>query len=284
MKPVVFAKIPKTGLGNCMFVWAHALVFARINHLELVTSRWSRFRWGAILRSEKKNRRYAGYFKEVSYFRWWYLRFVMLFNKIELDPAIEKIQDGNRTRFFVFTKPYPRRELFKYLEPYEDLIREEIYKLLSPRLQEKLLLIKSPQIAIHVRRGDFKIANPITPNKFFISAISNIRSALNQDLAVTVFTDAEDNEIADILSMEHVSLSTNEEDILDLLQMSKSKFLVLSRSSTFSYWAAFLSEGLVIMHVDDWQKQIKPWGEKYFEMRYDGQMEMDYGKILTRHA
>jgi subtilisin-like proprotein convertase family protein len=39
--------------------------------------------------------------------------------------------------------------------------------------------------------------------------------------------------------------------------MSKSKFVILSRSSTFSYWAAFLSDALVIRPAGDWQLKIK---------------------------
>ena len=38
--------------------------------------------------------------------------------------------------------------------------------------------------------------------------------------------------------------------------MSKSKIIFLSQSSSFSYWAAFLSDSLVIMHSNDWQEKI----------------------------
>lgn len=270
MKPVVFIKIPKSGLGNCLLVWAHALVFAQMNGMELISGRWKRFRWGAIIRGEKKNRRYAGYFHETSYLKLIKLKLLIVFSKREIDPEIKQIGPTRRKKVYVFTKGTPDDDLFKHLIMYEELIRRELYNLLTPVLKKKYQQCKSPEIAIHVRRGDFKIANPVTPNQFFIDAIHNIREAFNAELPVTIFTDAADSEIEDILAMNGVAVSQNEEDILDILQMSKSKFLVLSRSSTFSYWAAFLSRATVIMSDDDWQREIKPCGNGYLELRRNG--------------
>lgn len=253
------------GMGNCLLLWAYALVFARMNDLELVVSRWGRFRWGAILRGEKKNRRYTGYFKETPWMKLWLLRLTMIFSGKEYDPKVEKIVPDTKARFYVFTKPYPSRELFKTLEPFEEMIWEELIQLLVPGLQRKYDALPAPQIGIHIRRGDFKVGNPITSNEFFIRSINAIREAAGGELEVTVFTDADDEEISDILSLNNVVKSKNKEDILDILQMSKSRFLVLSQSSTFSYWAAFLSEAFVVVSSDDWQKNIKSTGKKYAE-------------------
>lgn len=255
------------GLGNCLLLWAYALVFARMNDMELVASRWGRFRWGAILRGEKKKRRYTEYFRETPRMQLWLLRFTMFFLEKEYDPEVKKISPDTKTRFYVFTKPYPSRELFKTLEPFEDEIGNALIHLLTPRLQRKYATLPAPQIGIHIRRGDFKAGNPITTNDFFIKSISTIREAAGEELEVSVFTDADDEEIRDILSLKKIVKSQNQEDILDILQMSKSRFMVLSRSSTFSYWAAFLSEAFVIMSSDDWQKNVKNSGNNYSEFR-----------------
>lgn len=268
MKSVVYAKIPKSGLGNCMLVWAHALVFAKMNNLELVTGRWQKFRWGAILRGERKKRFYRGYFKETSLmqlFRYWV---ATVFCKKYYDPKFRYWNTKEKV-VFIFTKRAPDDDLFKLLAPYCEFIRESILNNMTRELHKKYTMTSAPEIAIHVRRGDFKIANPITPEKFFISAINEIRQRTNSALHVTVFTDADANEIPEILSMPRVTLSENKEDLLDILQMSKSKYLVLSRSSTFSYWAAFLSNATVILQADDWQKRIKGESPRYKEIRVE---------------
>src|SRR5207249_8991781 len=97
-----------------------------------------------------------------------------------------------------------------------------------------------------------KLGSPFTPNEFFIDAINFIRQKTNSLLSVTVFTDAEPDEIADILQLPEVKLAERKPDILDILLMSQSKLIVLSKSSTFSYWAAFLSDAILIKAADDW--------------------------------
>lgn len=251
-----------------MLVWAHGFVFSKLNNLELITSRWWRLRWGAIVRREKRNRLYKNYFVETSLSNRLLIQLQLLLVKKIYNPGI-KVLENQSNKIFVFSKRSPDDELFKYLIPHSKEIREEIVNLLSLPMRQKLKNLDVPQIGIHVRRGDFKIGNPITPNKFFIDVITNIREAMNQKLSVTIFTDAREDEISDILQLENVFLASEKEDILDILQMSKSKFLVLSRSSSFSYWAAFLSQAFVIMRYDDWQKQIKPNNGFYYEYRFN---------------
>jgi hypothetical protein len=48
----------------------------------------------------------------------------------------------------------------------------------------------------------------------------------------------------------NIQFSGKNPDIVDLVLLSKSKLIVTSATSTFSYWAAFLSNSPVIMHPD----------------------------------
>jgi hypothetical protein len=127
---------------------------------------------------------------------------------------------------------------------------------LKPQLKSKLNHYPVPVVSVHIRRGDFKIANQITPLSFFVNAIRQIRAVVNEEWSVTVFTDAEPHEIAEVMNEPGVNVATTKPDILDILLMSKSKVIVLSQSSTFSYWSAFLSEAVILMKQDDWQKTI----------------------------
>lgn len=63
-KTVVIADIPRCGLGNKMLVWAKAMIFARAHDLPLYTFGWEQFNLGPLLRGERSNRFYTGYFKK----------------------------------------------------------------------------------------------------------------------------------------------------------------------------------------------------------------------------
>lgn len=267
-KGIVYSKIPRSGLGNCLLVWAHACVFADINGLDHIVGRWGKIRLGPILRHEKKNRLYWGYFREPSVFRLLWLNCGFVFRRMVYNPPVSRINTVGK--MFVFTKGAPDADLFKRLVPYQKLIHQNLLSLLTPALLRKYKTLQAPEIAIHVRRGDFKMGNPVTPNSFFIEAITQLRRITGQNLSVTIFTDDNDDNVSDILAMGNARVANNKEDILDILQMSMSKFLVLSRSSSFSYWSAFLSDAFVIMSDDDWQKEIKPNSGNYFEFRWSG--------------
>lgn len=256
MKGIVYVQFPKTGLGNLLLVWARAKVFAHINDLPIVTSPWWGFRLGAWVRGERKKRLYWGYFKEDS----WVKRLRVQFRKnqpgVVHEPPVAKLEETARNHFFLFDQVITDNDLFGGIREYRDFIREELYQLLAPRLLKQLNQYEIPVIGIHIRRGDFKLGNPLTPLSFFIEGIHTIRSALNEDLPVTVFTDAAAAEVKDVLSLPNVRLAEDKPDILDILLMSKSKFIILSQSSTFSYWGAFLSDAFVIRPSGDWQKKI----------------------------
>ena len=267
----VYVKFPKTGLGNMLLVWANALVFAKINALEIGTSSWWGFHWGSILRGEKKKRIYHNYFKETPLRKKTIFTLNCLTWNIERNPQtlpIENLNNKNKT-LFLFDKIITHENLFLGLYPYRDYILEKLYQNLNPSKMKQLAQFEISDIAVHIRRGDFKLGNPITPLSFFIKAIELIRQVKGADISVTVFSDAALIELEEILSLPNVKLTEEKADILDILLMSKSKILILSQSSTFSYWAAFLSDAFVIMSHYDWQKQIKPSEGDYREFRWN---------------
>jgi hypothetical protein len=60
-------------------------------------------------------------------------------------------------------------------------------------------------------------------------------------------------------------------DIADLILLSKSRVIVTSATSTFSYWAGFLSEAALIMHPAHIHGSVRPSGcmDKYYEGPFD---------------
>ena len=185
--------------------------------------------------------------------------------KVNLEPPVQKIEGTiKKNELFVFNKVNADSDLYGSLRNHKELILSGLYKILSPQIREILEKYQPPVIGVHIRRGDFKIANPVTENEFFINGINMVRLAAGADLPVTIFTDAREEEIIDILKLPATFIAEKKPDIADILLLSKSKIMFLSQSSTFSYWAAFLSEAIVIRPEGDWQQSIRKSGKDCF--------------------
>jgi hypothetical protein len=282
----VYIRFPKTGLGNMMLVWARGKVFAKVNNLPLATSTWWAFRLGPWIRNEKKKRLYWRYFKETPWISRQLINFYRVFATVIYEPALVRIEklDVNEPKLFLFNAVSTTDDLFESLREHRGFIKEELYGLLNPSLKKQLFLFDEPVISVHIRRGDFKKGNPITSLRFFIECINNIRIACGGNWPVTVFTDAEEVEIREILLLPEVKLAENKPDILDILLMSRSKVVVLSLSSTFSYWGAFLSEAVIVMSKTDWQKNIRDLdGAKEVRVDINDKADMETLAKMIRH-
>lgn len=278
----VYIKFPKTGLGNMLLVWARGLVFAKLNNIEYYTSSWMGLHWGALIRREQKKRLYWGYFIETSYFKQILLLLKYRFGRKFIEPEIKVIDEIQNFDLYVFSKVNSGHDLFEDLRKHQSFIYVELEKILTPRIKVLYNKFQTPIIAIHIRRGDFKLGNTITPNEYFIKGINLIRAVVGNNWPVTIFTDANKDEIKDILILPSVFLAQEKPDIIDILLMSKSKIMLLSQSSTFSYWGAFLSEAIVIRPFNDWQECIKENNKDtgYCEIKWDYKNE-DSAKLLT---
>ena len=270
----VYVKFPKAGLGNLLLIWARAKVFAHINQLQIVTAPWWGFRRGAWIRNEKKKRLYNGYFKESRGIENLQIKIFGLLATIVQDPPVKPLLQynlKNENTLFVFHKISTSNDLYADIREYRDFVIEEIYQLLRPLMLQRFRSYTLPVIAVHIRRGDFKIANPITPISFFIDCINQIRNAAGDLWPETIFTDAEEYEIEELLQLPQVAVAESKPDILDILLMSKSKVIVLSQSSTFSYWGAFLSDAIILKPANDWQKNLRSENinKQYPEIRWE---------------
>lgn len=266
----VYVQLPKTGLGNKLLVWAKGMVFAKLNNLPLIISSWWGFQWGAIIRRENKSRLYMGYFKESALPKRYFIKANLLFYKIIREPKVEVIREKeNKNTIYHFNKVITNEDLYGELRSHRELISKELFSMLTPNMRNQLDKYINPEIGIHVRRGDFKIGNQTTPLAFFVQAINLIRQTRKETLPVTIFTDASPGEISELLALPNVMISETKPDILDILLLSKSKIMILSKSSTFGYWAAFLSDALVIRPHYDWQEKIRDNEGNYLEVKWD---------------
>lgn len=270
MKHKVYIHFPKTGLGNLLLVWSRARIFSEINALPLVASSWWGIRWGSWLRNEKHKRVYWGYFRESRWIDRLNVKLCQQLYETVAEPPVARQSLPKAPTVYCFRNAATQEDLFLDIRPHRIFIRSEIHKLLKPALLQQWQTLPAPEIAVHIRRGDFRHGNPVTPVNYFVQAIEFIRSCTGKTLPVTVFTDAEEEEITDVLQLENTKLAERKPDILDILQMSQSRVLVLSQSSTFSYWAAFLSDAIVIKPHGDWQNDLRP--QEVNETRFEGKV------------
>jgi hypothetical protein len=265
MKQKVFVKFPITGLGNLLLHWAKGYAFAKEHQLELYISAWWSFKPGPWIRGEKNKRLYWGYFKEEPLSKRIGLFFFKLGAKIIYEPT--NIDAPKEKVVYVFKKFHVEKDYFKEIKPHRDELKTTIYEMLTPAIKAKLLQYHPPVIGVHIRRGDFKLGSTITPNSFFINAINVIRKECKQELPVTIFTDGTDEELKDVFQLPNVKRAEPKPDILDILLLSQSKICILSISSTFSFWGAFLNDGVVIKSPHEWHPDIRPLSvnDKAFE-------------------
>ncbi len=241
-----------------LFVWARGVVFAKLNHLPWYTSSWWGIRPGAFLRREQRKRLYWNYFTGTSFLKKLQLLARYRFGKVCKEPAVQQLTgNSGDPGLFVFETIIRDNDLFGDLRKHKEVILGELNQIITPKLRKLVREYPAPVIGIHIRRGDFKIANPITPNEFFIKGVNLIRDATGSVLPVTVFTDAGGSEIFDILALPETYMASPKPDILDILLLSQSEIILLSQSSSFSYWGAFLSDAIVVRPAGDWQQMIK---------------------------
>jgi len=271
----VYAFLPDTGLGNKMLVWANAFVFSNRYDLELFVSAWWSLHWGSWFRNEKHKRSYLGYFKKAPFFI--KLKFYLFRLSAHIIREPKFLIVSNKKRVYIFNEVVTDSDYFQSLKPFREDIRVGLINLLHPKLLRALEKYPTPVIGIHIRRGDFKLGSTITPESFFISSIKAIRNIVGKNLSVEVFTDAFPEEITALLSLQNVYLTKPKPDILDILLLSRSKICILSVGSTFSFWGAFLSNGIILRHSKEWHPLIRPTNvnELYYEANFDPNLPID---------
>lgn len=268
-KQIVYARFPDTGLGNKLLIWAKAFAFAKKHGLAFFCSSWWGIHLGSWLRNEKQKRLYWNYFKEDGWLKRLRLYFFSM-RALSVNEPESVIEAGSRV-MYTFHEVVTSKDYFRDIKPFRNEVKAALYDLLQPSLRVELDTYDAPVIGVHIRRGDFKLGSTLTPESYFIDCIKAIRTITEQNLPVEIFTDAYPGEIADLLALPNVSVTKPKADILDILQLSRSRICILSISSTFSFWAGFLSDGIVLLHPGEWHPALRPEevNIRVFEGKFD---------------
>lgn len=270
------ARLPKAGLGNKLFVWARAFVFARLNQLPLVVSGWLDLQRAPLLRGGDL-RLYWNYFQRV--------RQVGLVRRclarrsaaVVREPPLTIVDPPRAPTVFEFSQVPHWAQHFQDIKPYRAEVREGLCRMLTPARRHEIAAAPKAPMCLHVRRGDFrplaaseeftKVGGVRTPLDYFQSNIQLIRQLHGSELPVTVVSDGSRTELRELLAVPGVALGPRQTAIADLLMMAASKVLVTSAGSTFGYWAGFLGDCALILHPDHIHQSIRPAevNEKFYE-------------------
>jgi hypothetical protein len=261
LESCVHARLPRGGLGNKLLVWARALVFAHTHGLPLLTSGWAEVKLGPYLRRERSKRQYWGYFPhspapgllQQALLAWAYQPPIV-------EPALDMpLGDVAASRqVCVFERVPPWEDYFQGLRGHEGLVSAAFHQALGDGYARLSQAAPKPTVAVHVRRSDFrelapgevlgKACNVRTPIDFYVDVVNGLRAIAGHALPVTVFTDGRAEDVRALLDLPQVTMAAHNPDIVDLILMSQARCLVTSAGSTFSYWAAYMSEASVILH------------------------------------
>lgn len=286
MKSIVVCHLPKAGLGNQLFPLMHALLFADLNGLECKVVGYHQFKLGPYIRREKIKRNYKGYFKfEKSLLSEAIDRFSVRLIARKAGRVSEPVmavlpEREKQDTLFEFAALPTYHDYFIQLRAYRDRARQLLYNSLQKSVTDSLNRLPVPVIGVHIRMGDFRKlkegeafsgGHVRTPLDYFIQAIQGIRKMHGHDLPVSVFSDGYPEELSDILSLPNVHMVEGNTDIVDLLLYSRSRILVTTTGSTFSYWAAFLSDAPVILHPDHIYAPFRPndINQRYYEGAFE---------------
>lgn len=260
------ARLPNAGLGNKLFVWAKAYMFSRLNGIPLRVTGWLQLQKAPLLHGLDL-RFYWNYFKRIDEAGGRTNRYAARYYRAISEPAVERraIEPGV---IYEYSKVPHWDNFFGDIREYRDQVRDALMGMLTDARVREIGRHKPPVIAANVRMGDFKklkanenfakLGGVRTPVTYFRELIGNIRKLHGTALPVEIVTDGSARELGELLELPNVSMAPSRSKIVDILMMSRSRILLCSAGSTFSYWAGFLGECALIMHPDHVHQPIRP--------------------------
>jgi len=233
------------GLGNILFPWANAIVYAKDNSLIRIQTTWRSLKLGTFIRKEKDKRMYSDLFSGRDGIGGLRKFFLLNFsNKVKFFSGMDKLFDP-----------------FKHEH---DFVKSELLRIINPSHITQANKFDGNSIAIHIRMGDFSVPdtenilreggwNYQLPIGWYKSIITKIREF--SKLPIYIFSDAEDVCLKEILDLEGCTRVHFGSAISDMIALSNARLLVAS-ASTFSMWASFLGQTSTIWFPGQMRQKI----------------------------
>ena len=240
---LVLLRGPGAGLGNLLFTWARAEIYALQSGGRVIAPTWRNLKLGPWLRREPDKRGYGSIFRHRHPAR----AVADLLSRT----TIRRISEDD---YLASPLAHPDsivtvRDLgrcFADLDGHADYLRSRLLDL----SRHPLASSRSGFIALHIRCGDFAppppryVRNSRIDLDWFVAELRRVRERL-PDLPAVIFTDDTSGGVrAAFAATARVSFAEPANALQDIFRMAAAEHLVLS-NSTFSLWAAFLGHGTV---------------------------------------
>lgn len=291
MKKLAISKLPSAGLGNKLFSWAAGALFAHLNQCPHYIVGMTRVHLGTFLRKERSKRFYFGYFKNEVISLFGKGLFLKKYTLPQKAANITPTESG----LYIFSEITHWTDHFVTLKDYRKEVLTLFWNGLSPKVTTQINLYPAPAIALHIRMGDFrelkegedfaKVGAVRTPLSYFEKIIAKIRAFVDWEVPVTIFSNGSDEELREILTLPNVVRAEEDMDIVHLAVLSKSSVIVMSAGSSFSFWAGFLSDGILINHYNHIYKPIRSphFNQKVYEGPFNPNHDIATYPLLAKN-
>ncbi len=281
-----FVRLGGAGLGNIMFTWARAAVFARDNNCQVIWPTWPSIKLGPYLRREADKRFYGDLFRNDGSAVGGFQKMHKLLTCHRISEAQKesvKLEDETIVEFTGFDGCF-ESILYEY-----EFVRQLIESNLHPKNMAPLQDDFRGAMGIHVRLGDFSRVSvaeveagrhdSALPVEWYAQIVRQVRRFVGRDIPVYVFSDGTDEELQPLLSLPGVKRKTYGTSIGDILGLSRFPLLVASGSS-FSMWARYLGRANCICYTNQRKQQILTPEEEKFEIETSGDIPDEIGEKI----
>lgn len=251
------------GLGNILFTYARAIVYAKRNrNIKVIWPTWVSLKIGPILRGEKDKRFYSDLFDNNSGYIDGVRKVYILTTKQHFSENEAKkieVPDDCVVDFTGF------EGCFKEIIDDSQFVYSNIVANLKPRNRKALEFKAKKSICMHVRLGDFSRVSwrevksgrhcSAIPIEWYVKMGKELRKIIGYDVKIYIFSDGTDQELAPLLNLENTERIFCGSAISDIIALSKAGILVASGSS-FSMWARYLGRMTTVMFPNQVKQEI----------------------------
>lgn len=242
-KKVIYPKLPSkfhfiirfmgSGLANCLFVYARAIILSEKYNLKVINPSWIQFNIGPYLRNEKDKRHYNGLFKSFgiqTISKNW-----LLLTKKYFPENTNPSEFKNGIIVVEGLKNY-----FADLQGYSELVRTHLLEIVNSEAKQSYNKMNGDFIGIHIRLGDYSADSRVSLD-WYIEKMKAIREKKGNKVKFLVFSDGNVEELKEILDFPNTEMAFFGSAIADILILSKAN-LIIASDSTFSAWGAYLGQ------------------------------------------
>lgn len=283
-----FVRLGGAGLGNIMFTWARAAVFARDHGCQMIWPTWPSIKIGPYLRREPDKRFYGDLFRNDGSAIGGVRKLIKLASCSRKPEAAKEsiaLEDETIVEFTGFEGCF-ESILYDY-----DFVRDLIVRNLHPKNTAPLQDHYEKALGLHVRLGDFNRVSEsevaagrhdsALPVEWYAQIVKQVRQYAGYAVPAHVFSDGTDEELAPLLALPGVVRTTYGASIGDILGLSRFPLLVASGSS-FSMWARYLGRANCICYTNQRKQQILTPEEDKFEYETSGEISKEIGEKIRR--